>query len=135
MHTLSASSRSRNILVVDDEPSVRETATRILRHGGHQVSASASAEEALEILNTGARNVELIVSDVCMPGMSGLELAKCVSEKASEISVILMSGYNSRLSMLGMIRDGNLNGSRYLEKPFGAAQLLAVVQSSSSWGG
>jgi CheY-like chemotaxis protein len=80
------------ILVVDDEPAVNRLVTRYLAHLGYGVLDATSAEEALAIVYRGAPRIDVVVSDVVMPGMGGTELAAELLSRAPGPSVILMTG-------------------------------------------
>ncbi len=80
------------ILVVDDEAAVNRLVTRYLSHLGYRVLDATSAEEALAIVRRGAPRIDLVVSDVVMPGTGGTELATELLSRAPGPSVILMTG-------------------------------------------
>ena len=80
------------ILVVDDEPAVNCLVTRYLSHLGYTVLDAGSAEEALGIVWRQAPRIDLVLSDVAMPGVSGIELAGTLLARAPGPSVILMTG-------------------------------------------
>ncbi|HEX2217808.1 MAG TPA: response regulator [Gemmatimonadales bacterium] len=80
------------ILVVDDEAAVNRLVTRYLSHLGYRVLDATSAEEALAIVRRGAPRIDLVVSDVVMPGTGGTELAAELLSRAPGPSVILMTG-------------------------------------------
>jgi DNA-binding NtrC family response regulator len=106
------------ILVVDDESGVRALVRSILQHAGHQVSEAADAAQALEILRV--RSPEILLTDIVMPGMSGLVLAARAHQLHPSMPVIFMSGFASQYS-------DELEGSVCLRKPFTANQLLLAV--------
>lgn len=80
------------ILVVDDESAVTRLVTRYLAHLGYGVLDATSAEEALAIVYRAAPRIDVVVSDVVMPGMGGTELAAELLSRAPGPSVILMTG-------------------------------------------
>ena len=80
------------ILVVDDEPAVNRLVTRYLTHLGYKVLDAPSAETALAIVRRQEPRVDLVLSDVVMPGVSGTELAATLLSRAPGPSVILMTG-------------------------------------------
>ena len=106
------------ILVVDDDRTVRELVTSILSRGGHQVKVAGSADEALRILED--QPPDLLLTDIVMPGMSGLALAARAHHDHPELRVMFMSGYANQY-------EEELSGSVCLAKPFTASHLLAAV--------
>ncbi|HWB70184.1 MAG TPA: ATP-binding protein, partial [Solirubrobacterales bacterium] len=82
------------ILVVEDEPDVRRMAERILAKAGYAVTSTASAEEALEIGRRSDQPIDLLLTDVIMPGLLGTELAEGFKEARPEVGVLFMSGYS-----------------------------------------
>ena len=111
------------ILVVDDDDSVRTMLARLLRTAGHEVVLAKSVAAAREMLVTQV--VELIVSDIVMPGASGIDLRRWLAEHHPSVPVILTSGYSP---------DGpaefaaKIPGTWFLQKPFGADELLGLVR-------
>jgi two-component system cell cycle sensor histidine kinase/response regulator CckA len=83
------------ILFVDDEPAVRRIAHTALARAGHEPLLAASGLEALELLAAGQR-VDLLVTDLSMPGMGGIELAERVRELHPELAVLYVSGFSDR---------------------------------------
>lgn len=102
-----------SILVVDDEPVVREMFELLLANSGYQLSLAASAEEALQSLEDFDYN--LLIVDKNLPGLSGLELMQKVRELRPQAEFIVITGYASYQSAVEALRLGALD---YLEKPF-----------------
>jgi two-component system, cell cycle sensor histidine kinase and response regulator CckA len=112
-----------SVLVVDDEAAVRRFAVRVLQREGYEVLEAADGLEALEMLRAGKVTVDLIVSDIVMPRMNGVELMQAVTESDPRIPVVLMSGYaTAALSELGIATPCSI-----VPKPFPAERLLAEV--------
>ncbi|HKG33649.1 MAG TPA: response regulator [Gemmatimonadales bacterium] len=112
-----------SVLVVDDETAVRRFAVRVLQREGYEVLEAADGLEALEMLRAGKVTVDLIVSDIVMPRMNGVELMQAVAESDPQIPVVLMSGYaTAALSELGIATPCSI-----VPKPFPAERLLAEV--------
>ncbi len=105
------------ILVVDDDDEVREMLAEILAYFGYGVAQAASGEEALPLLNAD-RSIAMVITDIQMPGMSGLELADAVQRDRSDVRVIVMSGYFHPQSL----------SQRFLRKPFHMQELATAVQ-------
>ncbi|MFL5448867.1 MAG: response regulator [Gemmatimonadales bacterium] len=112
-----------NVLVVDDETAVRRFAVRVLQRDGYDVLEAADGHQALEMVRAGQAAVDLIVSDIVMPRMNGVELMQAVAQSHPQIPVVLMSGYaTAALSELGIATPCSI-----LPKPFPAERLLAEV--------
>jgi two-component system cell cycle sensor histidine kinase/response regulator CckA len=116
---------SHTILVVDDEPGVRQLTARMLRDQGYTVLEAGSAEDALNQLRTSGQ-VRLVLADVAMPGMDGIKLAEHVHELYPEQAVVLMSAYS------GLIAKAGIRGLPYavLPKPFTAPQLAQKISEA-----
>ena len=113
-----------SILVVDDETAVRRFAARVLQREGYTVVEATDGMEALELVRMNGAPVEIVVSDIVMPRLNGVELTKALSESHPSLPVILMSGYaTAALSELGIAAPCGM-----LTKPFPADRLLAEVQ-------
>ena len=112
------------ILVVDDEPAVRRFVTDALRSSGYEVVAASSGRDALVSVYGERRTPELLLTDIEMPGMSGVELAARVRADRPGIRVILMTGLETSAA-LARERAGLVEG--VLLKPFGLAELLHAV--------
>lgn len=113
--------RGEKILVVDDEPALRELTCEILTLSGYQVLTASDGKAALELL--AAETVDLVISDIIMPNMSGYELAKIIREKYPSIKIQLASGYNSEKSTEA---DDELHNT-LLRKPFRSSELVNSV--------
>ena len=114
--------RSGCVLFVDDEPSVRRIAGVALARAGHEPVLAASGLEALELLARG-QEVDLLVTDVVMPGMNGIELAERVRSEHPEIGILFVSGYADRV-LSSHDGDGPVE---VLDKPFTPAALADRV--------
>ncbi|MDV3455450.1 response regulator [Sphingomonas sp. HF-S4] len=121
---LPAAQDSEIVLVVDDEDKVRQLAVDALRELGYIVIQAPGGEAALSLLEDQPR-IDLLLTDVLMPGMSGPQLAAQVERARPEIRLLYMSGYPSD----GIVSDGMLtDGVALLPKPFTIAQLAARVR-------
>ncbi len=112
------------VLLVEDEAPVRAFATRALRLKGYTVLEAESAEEALRLLEDGALNVDVFVTDVVMPGMDGPTWVRKAMETRPDTRVIFMSGYTE-----GAFGDSGpeIANSTFLPKPFSLNQLTEAV--------
>jgi PAS domain S-box-containing protein len=113
-------------LLVDDEAVVRASTAALLEDLGYQVQEAASAEAAIALIGGGLRP-DLIVTDHLMPGMTGVDLARTLREKAPDLPVLIVSGYAEA--------DGIAPDLPRLTKPFKRAELAASLASLGSWGG
>ena len=113
------------ILVVDDERNTRDSIEVILRRETHEVTAMASGEVALDYLAT--HEVDLVISDVKMPGMDGLTLLRRVTSQNTGTVVVMMSGHNDVTAAVEAIKEGAFD---YLVKPFGKTEILRCVQKA-----
>ena len=116
--------RSRTVLLVEDESSVRSLATRALETSGYTVLAAADAAEALEHERRCRGTIDLLLSDVVMPGLSGPELAERLLERRPEMRVLFVSGYPSESPGARSVLPP---GTSFLQKPFTAGLLVRTV--------
>ena len=117
---------ARLILVVEDEPAMREVTRRILSRNGYHVLAAASGREAMELAASQPGDIDMLLTDVVMPRMLGREAAERIGAlQPRRRRCSFMSGYTQGLlDTQGVVKPGvNL-----IEKPFSAAQLLAVLR-------
>ena len=112
------------ILVVEDDPVLRELARRVLTGAGYTVGVAKDPEEAIAHLANKAEPLDLLVTDVMMPGMNGRDLASRLRESRPDLPVIFMSGY------AGEVSDRHtLDGDPLLGKPFSPASLVSRVRA------
>ena len=112
-----------NLLVVDDEPVERQTLTDILRLEGFHVSSVSNGEAAVDFVRQNP--TDLIVLDLRMPGMSGLDVVKVVNRMDPDIEIILLTAHGSMESAIDALRN---RVQDYLLKPASPAQILESVQ-------
>jgi CheY-like chemotaxis protein len=113
------------VLLVEDTEPVRLLVTRLLEDAGYRVVAAAGGPEALALPELADGDVDLLLTDVVMPEMSGRELANRVRERLRDLPVLYMSGYAGDV----LRRHGVMaTGSGYVEKPFEARTLLLAVR-------
>jgi two-component system cell cycle sensor histidine kinase/response regulator CckA len=113
------------ILLVEDEEAVRSFAARALRMRGYNVLEASGGEEALEIVNSGANKIDLIITDVVMPNMDGPTMVRNVKASHPDLPVIFMSGYAEEAFRRN---DQSSEDIHFLPKPFGLKQLAAKVK-------
>jgi two-component system cell cycle sensor histidine kinase/response regulator CckA len=112
----------QRILLVEDDTAVRIVFERALRGGGHDVTAAAAAEPALELLQS-PKPFDILVSDVMMPGIDGVELAARARALRPALPIILVSGY----AEMPLHRAADAQGVRFLSKPFTLAELSELI--------
>ena len=116
---------AEQVLVVEDEDLIRQLAEQILRDRGYRVISAASATEALELVTSLDGEIDLLVTDIVMPGLSGLDLAQRLRRRIPDLRVLFMSGYSdSPLLRAGLAREG----AAFLQKPFSADALERRVR-------
>ena len=113
------------IMVVDDEKGICQNVEKILSKNNYEVICALSAAEALERMKT--ESFDLMISDIVMPGMNGLELLKQVKTEWPKTRALMMTAYASTDTALKAIRLGALD---YVSKPFTPDELRAVVQKA-----
>jgi len=120
---MAASSRHARILVVDDEPSMREFLTICLRRAGHQAEAAPDGAQALARLEAGA--FDLVITDLTMPGIDGMELLRRLSAAPSPPLVIMITAFATTDTAVEAMKLGAYD---YLTKPFKVDEIQVVVQ-------
>jgi CheY-like chemotaxis protein len=113
---------SLRILVVDDEPFVRELVQETLRARHYETAAAESGEEALELM--AKRPFDIVVTDMVMPGMDGMELVKRVKRQWPRSRVVVLTGYPRSADISDLLLQG---ADDLLPKPFRAGDLMAVL--------
>jgi CheY-like chemotaxis protein len=112
------------VLLIEDEQSLRELTRRMLSRAGYAVLVAASGEQALEVLDAHAEPVDLVLSDVMMPGIGGPPAVERIRERRPGIAVLFMSGY------VRTDRDLPLSSAHFLAKPFDRDTLLRAVRAA-----
>ncbi len=111
------------VCVVDDEPSVRRSLTRLLQTAGYQVETYASAREFLDRAPEGG--VRCLVLDVKMPDLNGLELQESLAEADRALPIVFITGHGDIPTSVRAMRAG---ATDFLSKPFDAEDLLAAIE-------
>ena len=121
-----------HILVVEDEPALRELVTLMIEGLGYQTSDADSGESAIAMVETEGLRPDLILTDVIMPGLSGRTLAEALSRIIPGVKVVYMSGYTDD----AIAHHGVLDpGVEFIQKPFSMAVLADKIRSVLSSGG
>jgi DNA-binding NtrC family response regulator len=116
------------ILIVDDELIMRESLAGWLERDGHEVTKTASGEEALEILKESRFDILLV--DIKMEGMSGLDVLKQVKESDPEVSVVMITAYGSISTAIEAMKNGAYD---YLLKPFEPDELGVLIEKITAF--
>ncbi len=116
---------TNTILIVEDESQVLEMVTGILRRNGYEVLSAKSGDEALRIGRDFSGKIDLVLTDIVMPGMSGGEVVRQLAQLKPEIQALYMSGY-TKYTMVG---PGTLESVKsFIWKPFSPDELLGKVR-------
>jgi CheY-like chemotaxis protein len=117
----------RRLLLVEDEPAVRDFARRLLVGAGYDVVVAGNGPEALDVLAGSDDGFDVMLTDVVMPGMSGRELAEQAREQHPGMCVVYMSGYTGGLLGSQLALDPS---EQLIEKPFTRAVLIQGIEEA-----
>ncbi len=115
--------KEKNILVVDDEETVRDSLASILSREGYRVSMAESGDEALRILKD--QPIQLVISDHNMPQMTGIEFLKLVRERHPHVLRIMLTGDPDPQTIIRSINEGEVY--RFIKKPWDNTMLRVTV--------
>ena len=115
------------VLLVDDEASIRMVVARVLEANGYRVFLALSGEEAIEIWNVYGTEIDLLFTDLQMPGISGVELAEELRRTRPDLKVLFTSG--SGISVVEAMLHSTQQGP-FLPKPYRIAELAKAVKSA-----
>jgi signal transduction histidine kinase/ActR/RegA family two-component response regulator len=124
--TEAASGGRETILLVEDEPMLLRMTTRALEIQGYTVLSARSPADALHIESGRSGVIDLLLTDIVMPGMNGRDLAQLIVERRAGINVLFMSGYSADATRG---KHGPLEDSHFLPKPFTLTELASKVRS------
>ncbi|MGH2875428.1 MAG: ATP-binding protein, partial [Solirubrobacteraceae bacterium] len=116
----------RTVLVVEDEPQVRGLVERLVTSAGYMVLCAPTGTEALALLRDPARTIDLLLTDMILPDLSGGELARTALELRPGLRVVYTSGYTGETA----VRDGLPEGDGFLAKPYGRAELARTLEAA-----
>ncbi|MCW7755230.1 GAF domain-containing protein [Desulfobotulus sp. H1] len=120
-----AAGERKTILLVEDEISMLNLCTRMLKSLGYQVLSAGTPREALSCSGSFPGRIDLVVSDVVMPDMNGRELATLLEQERPDLKVLFMSGYTANvIAHHGILKEG----IHFLQKPFSRQELNAKIQ-------
>ncbi|MCK5033783.1 MAG: response regulator, partial [Calditrichia bacterium] len=105
---------TETMLIVEDEPSIRELVVKVLQPLGYKLLTAANGKEALQISADFAGDIPLILTDVIMPGLNGRELAESIEKERPDTKVIFMSGYTDDVISSYGVLDPGVN---FIQKP------------------
>ena len=127
----SKTSESATILLVEDETPLRKLILQVLKSAGHRVLEAASGDEALVLSTRHLGPIDLLLTDVIMPGMSGLELVAKLRNRRPTMAILFMSGYDNEL----VNKKSLETTASFLPKPFSPRALLKHINSLLGFGG
>ena len=116
--------KEKNILVVDDEETVRESLAAILEREGYRVFQAESGDEGLRVLKE-TPGIQLVISDHNMPGMSGIEFLKLVRERNPNVTRIMLTGDPDPQTIIRSINEGEVY--RFIKKPWDNTMLRVTI--------
>jgi CheY-like chemotaxis protein len=122
-----SSTGTETILLVEDEAVVRDLVCEILRESGYVVLSANSGTDAMKITAEHIKSIDLLITDVVMPEMSGPELANTLRRARGEMRILYMSGYTDDAVL---VRQGLPENSAFIRKPYTPQQFLQKVRES-----
>jgi PAS domain S-box-containing protein len=120
-----AGARGESILVVEDDERVRRMVVSALDRAGYRVVEAADGTEAIRLLDSGGSNIDLVLSDVVMPGMGGREVAEHIRARRPGLKILFMSGYTEDTVLLAGVLRADVP---FLHKPFTPQELLTKIR-------
>jgi two-component system cell cycle sensor histidine kinase/response regulator CckA len=121
---INAQPRRRTILLVEDEPFVREATRGILEHAGFEVLPAADAPEAMQVYDQRRRAIDLVMTDMVLPGRTGLELGEDLRQRSPELVILVTSGYNNP----EYDTESPESHTYFLAKPYSRRTLLDKIE-------
>ena len=115
--------RGERVLLVEDESSVRAVAKRLLTEGGYEVIEAGDGNAALKLMNDEVGRIDILVSDVVMPGMTGIELGHTLQAMYPRLPALYMTGYSEAAAYASELGER----STLIHKPFDRADLLTAI--------
>lgn len=116
---------TETLLLVEDEPAVRKLLAKVIEKGGYRVLSAPDGASALELARSNPEPINLLLTDLVMPGMGGRELAETLAAERPGINIVYMSGYSDDV----LFQEGKLDeGVAFIHKPFRPDALLELLQ-------
>jgi len=119
------SKEQKTILVVDDEPTIRLLFSRILAKSNYNVLTAENGYKAVEIYREEKNNIDLVILDMAMPGISGEQTFNLLKEIDENVKAYILSGYNLKGDIDRILEAGALG---YFQKPISRVQLLEFIE-------
>ncbi len=116
--------RRRTILLVEDEPFVRDATCRILESAGFEVMPAEDAREAMKLYLERERRIDLVMTDMVLPGRTGLQLGQDLREHSPEVVVLLTSGYSNP----EYATEAPESRTYFLAKPYSKRTLVEKIE-------
>ncbi|MBC8183598.1 response regulator [candidate division KSB1 bacterium] len=117
------SARKLNVLIVDDDPLIRKLLDKVLEKGGHNVTSAVDGEQALELFKQN--KIELVITDVFMPKIDGIQLVKNLMEENPWVPIIVISGADKKAMIKSQLRKDDIY---FLRKPFKSRMLEEILE-------
>lgn len=118
---------SKRIFVVDDEPKIGNLFGNVLERDGYNVDAFVNPHSLLEALEEGAEEPDIVVADMIMPDMDGVELMETLQERGLDVPIIIMTAHSSVQTAVEAMRQGAFH---YLEKPVNLEEMRALLEKA-----
>jgi CheY-like chemotaxis protein len=115
------------VLIAEDDERVRSLTERILRQAGYTTLSASNGEEALQRFEEHADEIAVVVLDMIMPRMDGVEIRETIRSRRPDVPIVFCSGYTSNLLENDLLLDPDTN---FLRKPYAASELLATLQAA-----
>lgn len=116
----------QTVLLVDDEPLILDVCSAVLRNAGFRVFCASSGKAGLETFRLHQDEMDLVISDIVMPQLSGPDMTRVMLAAKPELRVLYMTGYGAATT-IPSAADGSIH---LISKPFTAEQLLQIVRAS-----
>lgn len=116
----------KNILVCEDEDAIRDFVVINLKRAGYDVTDVNCGEDAIKEFNLSGSRFSVVILDIMMPGISGLEVCKAIREKDSRIGIIMLTAKSQEIDKVQGLSDG---ADDYITKPFSPLELVARVDA------
>ena len=120
--------KKRPILVVDDEPDILNLTTKFLELGGFKIITSNNAKEAMKVIEERHKEISLVLLDVMMPGMSGMEVLRTIKKDQRYMDILVVL-FTVKSFTEDIEKGRDLGADGYITKPFSGKGLLKYVQN------